>query len=100
MVSSPPIPQIENMIAVFEMARCPGGYEPTGRKFLLGTDCPVFDAWGETGRRAKQEGQLALVAPLFEEILGIVRETVRETAQEPKKRKARRGRNAANLPSR
>ena len=61
------------MVQVVEMKRrSAGGYVSTGRRFLLAPDAPLFDAWGEVGTEARRTGAIALIAPLFDELLDIV----------------------------
>lgn len=64
--------QAVRWVTVFETKGPDGQRVTTGRFLQLSDDCPLFAAWGETGKKGLELGSCAIDTVLFEEIIGII----------------------------
>jgi hypothetical protein len=62
-------------VRIFEVNPIPGGQQPTGREILMDSDSPFFSkaVLGDMGKRAIDEGHVAIDSSLFQQLHDVVR---------------------------
>ena len=60
------------VVILREVAHTTKGMAPTGSLIRMLEDSPLFVSWGEVGKRAIQEGEIALEQKMFRELVNII----------------------------